>query len=510
MAATDDAFAHILGRAKMREKALRTAMDHVDEGRIPHITPGLMRKYEDDFYSQVFDADGNILDEATKYARQEVTLTQDLTGFAKGLNDVFGAHPLAKPFFLFARTGVNGLALTGKHTPGFNFLVKEFNDIARATPDNLGDVSKYGITNAVELANAKALQTGRLAIGSSLITMAAFTYMNGNLRGNGPVDRQKRQTWIDGGWRAREVKIGDVWVNYDAIEPFNLVLSTIADVGDYGQLMGDEWTEQWLLKTALVVGQGISSKSYLAGMQQFVDLLGGRPGQPERIVSSLINNQIPLSSLRNDLGKLITPHMRELGSGIDQSIRNRNLASEAIAGQPLPIKYDILNGKPIKDWDFMTRAFNMFSPVSFNMDDSPGRSLLFNSGYDLRTSTYYGPDGTNLTDEPALRSAYQQAIGNQNLELQLNRLARSPKIIASIEEMNRDIANGDRGSYETKDYYHNRVIRDMFRRARKIAWSQLRLKPDFQRVIQAQNNAKLLRLEKTRSTTNQSILNMYK
>ena len=126
----------------------------------PKITKKLMQAYEDDFYAQVFNSDGSLADEATQFARKEVTLTQELTGFAKGLNDVFTATPLAKPFFLFARTGVNGLALTGKYTPGFNFLVKEFNDIALATNANLDMVGKYGITNATELANAKALQTG--------------------------------------------------------------------------------------------------------------------------------------------------------------------------------------------------------------------------------------------------------------------------------------------------------------------------------------------------------------
>ena len=159
-----------------------------------------MQAYEDDFYGQVFDSNGNITDEATAFARKEVTLTQELTGFAKGLNDVFTATPLAKPFFLFARTGVNGLALTGKYTPGFNFLVKEFNDIALATADNLGDVGKYGITNPTELANAKALQTGRLAIGSGVVMLAINAWMRGDLNGNGPVDRQKRQMWLDGKW----------------------------------------------------------------------------------------------------------------------------------------------------------------------------------------------------------------------------------------------------------------------------------------------------------------------
>ena len=162
MAATDDAFAYILGRAKMREKAMRKVLELQEGGyKTPKITKDLMKAYEDDFYGQVFDTQGNIVDEATLFARREVTLTQDLTGFAKGLNDVFTSTPLARPFFLFARTGVNGLALTGKFTPGFNFLVKEFNEIALARPDKLDNVHKYGITTPEELTNAKALQTGR-------------------------------------------------------------------------------------------------------------------------------------------------------------------------------------------------------------------------------------------------------------------------------------------------------------------------------------------------------------
>ena len=118
------------------------------------------------------------------------------------------------------------------------------------------------------------------------------------------------------------------------------------------------------------------------------------------------------------MGKLFTPYMREIGSGIRQSIRNRNLITEIATSinphaDPLPIKYDLLTGKPIKDWDFMTRAYNAVSPISLNLDQSPGRNFLFDSGYDLRQSTYYAPDGTNLTDSPSIRSRFQQAIGIQ-------------------------------------------------------------------------------------------------
>ena len=516
MAATDEAFAYILGRAKMREKAMRSAMDAQNKGALTaysEVTPELVRIYEEDFYRDIFDGDGNIIDEAVKWARKEVTLTEELNpqGFAGGLNSVFQANPWAKPFFLFARTGVNGLKLTAKHTPGFNFLVKEFNDIAFASANNLDAVRKYGITNAAELANAKALQTGRLAMGTSLVSMASWSWMSGNITGNGPTDRQKRQAWMDAGYKPRHIKIGGLWVGYESIEPFNQIMTMIADIGDHSELMGSEWTEQQLLKTSLVLMQGITSKSYLAGMQQFVDLFGGRPGQAQRILANLANNQIPLAGLRNELGKIFTPYTRELGSGIDQAIRNRNLITENIAGQPLPIKYDMLNGRPIKDHDFMTRMFNAVSPISLNLDNTPGRRLLFDSGYDTRLSTYYAPDGTNLTDSPELRSMFQQAIGAQNLERQLDKLAENPKILASLETMHRDIRSGNRGEYEGADYFHNKKIDAIFQRARRTAWASIMQDPRIQSLQSEQREARKKRYRKTKETTNtQSILSIYK
>jgi len=488
---------------------MRRVLELQDNGyKTPKITKELMRAYEDDFYAQIFDANGNIIDEATKFARKEVTLTQELTGFAKGLNDVFSATPLAKPFFLFARTGVNGLALTGKYTPGFNFLVKEFNDIAFANSNDLASVAKYGITSVEELANARALQTGRLAIGSAIVFMAVQAWMRGDLNGNGPVDRQKRQLWLDGKWEPRTIKLGAVRVGYDSFEPFNLIMSTIADVGDASELMGEEWTENELGKIALVVAQAVTSKSYLAGIQSFVDLFAGRPGQAGRIVAGLGNNQVPLAGLRNELGRLFTPYMREINSGIIQSVRNRNLITENIASRALPIKYDMLNGRPLKDWDFLTRAFNAVSPVSLNLDQSEGRNFLFDSGYDLRTSTYYAPDSTNLTDHPYIRSEFQRALGSLNLELELNKLAKNKRILASMKQMYEDIRSGRRSDFDARDYYHNRVIDKLFKNAKRKAWNAIKDNPEINKEIEKQRLKKLQQVAKRSTSAN--ILNIYK
>ena len=375
-----------------------------------------------------------------------------------------------------------------------------------ARPDNLTEVAQYGITNAVELANAKALQTGRLAMGSGIVFMASQKFMSGELTGNGPTDRQKRQAWIDAGYIPRSIKINDAWISYDAFEPFNQVLTLIADAGDNSLLMGEEWTEDQFQKTALVIAQGLASKSYLAGMQQFVELFSGKPGQGERIAASLINNTVPLGSLRNDIGKLLTPYTRELASGIDQSLRNRNLITENIAGTPLPIKYDLLTGRPIKDHDFMTRAFNMFSPVNFNLDHGEGKRFFFESGYDARLITFFSPDGDDLTKYPEIRSDYQQAIGVQNLEAKLAKLSRSRKVQESLAQMYFDIRSGKRAEYEAKDYYHNIMMHKLIREAREIAWLSIKDRPNIEK-LRVQN---YLAGQRKPTTTTDTLISMYK
>ena len=73
--------------------------------------------------------------------------------------------------------------------------------IFNATPKmaDSGELVNIGITNAADLMQAKAIQKGRMAMGGAITTMAAMHFMDGNLTGNGPQDRQQRQMWIDAG-----------------------------------------------------------------------------------------------------------------------------------------------------------------------------------------------------------------------------------------------------------------------------------------------------------------------
>ena len=500
MASTDDAFALIIGRARAREKAFLAAAEQLPDGGMVNLDAKFFRQSEDYFNNEIFKPDGTLTDTAAEYSRKEATLTQDLTGFGKNLASAFDQAPWARPFFLFARTGINGLRLTAKHTPGFNFLVDEFNMIAKAKPgDNLSHLKQFGIETPQDLLNAKAIQNGRLAMGSAALSMASMAYLAGGLHGNGPTDRKKRQAWLDAGWKPRTIKLGNVWVNYDAFEPYNQILALVGDIGDHQDLMGEEWAEDRLLKLSMALASTATSKSYLAGMQSFVDLFSGQPGQQERIIASLMNNTVPLAGLRNEIGKVLTPYTRELGSDIGDSIRNRNLITENIATDPLPIKYDILTGKPIKDHDFVTRMFNAVSPVNFNLDYSEGRQLLFNSGYDMRSSTYSAPDGTDLSDSPKVRSMFQQAIGKQNLEAVFNKMAQEESIQVSIAEMEWHKKNG-MSDVEPKSFPHYKRIAREFDKAKKRAWASLQQDTDVQKLLIEERNQKLKNVKANQGT----------
>ena len=500
MASTDDAFGLIIGRARAREKAFLEATEQMGEGGFKNFDAAFFRDAEDKFNAKIFDNEGNLTDEAAAYTKREATLTQDLSGFAKNLENTFNDAPWARPFFLFARTGINGLTLTAKHTPGFNFLVKEFNDIAFTKPtQNLEHLAKYGINNPRDLLTAQTVQQGRLAMGTAALFMAGQSFLAGNLHGNGPTDRKKRQAWMDMGWKPRTVKIAGQWVSYDAFEPYNQILALVGDIGDHMDLMGEEWAEDRFMKLSMALASTVTSKSYLAGMQSFVDLFSGQPGQQSRIIASLMNNTVPLSGLRNEIGKVLTPYTRELGSDIGSSIRNRNLITENIAGEQLPIKYDILTGKPIKDHIFPVRMFNAISPVNFNLDYSRGREMLFNSGYDMRTSTYSAPDGTDLSDSPKIRSMFQKAIGDQNLLAKFDAMADDPTMQTSIAEMEWHKKNGMK-DVEPKSFPHYARIKKEFDRAKKRAWATIKNENDVQKLIREEREQTLKNRKANRGT----------
>ena len=522
LASTDETFKYIMAKARSKELAFTSVYDEVSNGKFTEITPEMLKAAEDMHYSRYIDEAGDLdisKDLFLQKKFKEVTLTEDLSGLAQRLEDVFSKTPWARPFFLFARTGVNGLRMNAKNTPLLGALIKESRDILMHSGDDFTELAmKYGIDNADDLARQKNLILGRQAMGISIVMMANQKYMEGGLTGSGPANRSQRKLWEESGkWQRNTIDIGGVRVGYETFEPYNTILSTIANIGDNMQVMGPEWAQDQFGRVAFAITASIPdvvNKSYMQGLTQLVDVFNPTSRNIGRIAGNILNNSVPLSSLRNEMSKLINPRMRELNKDLWDSIRNRNLALEHLAPgsgplEELPLKYDLLNGEPIRDWNFMERMWNATSPVSLSLKQGPGRTLLINSQYDQRMSVLQAPNnGPSLARESTVRSLFEKAIGEyrdeqgRSLEKILDQLAEQPAIIASVEEMHNDMRKGDWNMDPMKSYNHNKVIKYHFEKARKKAWAKVVREghPDVLRVIKEHKDQNIETFRKRQAT----------
>ena len=539
MDAGDRTFEELVRHRRVKEIAMRDALNAKEAGDITQITDDVLDAagdlYERKYYNEAGDLD--LRREAfTKNDFDEVTYRTELQGASKAFAEFINQVPLLKPYFRFIRSGINGLTLKTKGMPILAGLVDKERAIALAQPGDLSKVRKYGIETDWDLEKSKARQWSRQAMGYALVYMAVQKYLSGELSGNGPANQGMRNVWIDSGWERNMITFGDKRISIELFEPFDLLIKGVADVGDNLELMGPEWAEDKLraFAVATAFSEAATNQTYLSSVGDIADILRGEPGSGNRLVGTL-SNVVPFGGWRRWLGDSLTNAYREINSSIwseggflesgpAQTIRRNNLATEFLApltgNQPLPYKYNILNGKPFDNRNVLGRLFRATSMVNISPAPSPGQKLLWNSNYDLRASTWYspGPDRVSLKDNAELRSEFEKQMGltkinGKNLEQWLDYIAKNPRVIASVKEMNNDRRRGEIEYDPTKAYYHNRLIRKRFELTRSLAWSKVRKLPSAQRLLkekQAQDLKTNQKLYKTSTQELEPVLNMTK
>ena len=121
----------------------------------------------------------------------------------------------------------------------------------------------------------------------------------------------------------------------------------------------------------------------------------------------------------------------------------------------------------------------------------------------MRSSTYSTPTGISLANNPRVRSLFQRAIGQQNLEAKLNDIASRKDVQESITRMNWDRENGRRFIDPMKAYLHNDLIRNAFDDARRKAWAQIQNEPEVAKAVSTKQASDLAVIN-TRSGNYQS------
>ena len=168
-------------------------------------------------------------------------------------------------------------------------------------------------------------------------------------------------------------------------------LSLTIDVVDNFDSLSTGMQEDLYNKLAFVMGSAITNRSILSQLEPMYDVLQGNGAAATRWMSSFGNNLVPLGSLRNEIGKVMYPQLRQIRSELNENLRNRNAWLDAVdPSRALSAVVDPIDGNEIgKEDNWFLRVWNR-GPMKITSTPSKERQFLidieFNSSPVMRLS----------------------------------------------------------------------------------------------------------------------------
>jgi hypothetical protein len=298
-------------------------------------------------------------------------------------------------------------------------------------------MKEYGVAKA-DIPNQIAILKGREATGAMLVSLAAGAAITGNMTGMMPYDKETRDLWRANKIQPNSFKIGDTYISYGDIEPFNSILTSIANVLNYQYALGEDVRDNMLEKAMFMFTAVIVDKSMLAGVEDLAQVLSGSTSeiQLQRIAAKLVRSQVPYAGLSAQLGNLIDENER-ISRGFWETIVKRDLAFKT----SLPPKYDILEpGKEAVKFSAYTtnpilKLINSISPIAVtyagnNKVKKALRDISFNLPETLRT--WKGEELNSFE-----QSELQRYLAESDLYERLDKLISSQSWQNQLEEYKR-------------------------------------------------------------------------
>tara|TARA_R100001443_G_scaffold117415_1_gene142325 strand:+ start:3297 stop:7481 length:4185 start_codon:yes stop_codon:yes gene_type:complete len=411
MTAFDGFTRSVIGNVEARGRAfdlINTSGGKLD----PDMMDGIAKKA----YSEMFDDNGMITDKAVEYASREIAMNLD-DGMTRAVGELVEVAPVIKPFLMFPRTSSNMLRFAYTHHPAGLFINKlnQFSEPFERMPIEkvekllkLRNISYTPETMRAVYSNIRAEMKGRKAVGMLAVSAAVGLLMNNRLRGDGHYNKTVNQTRKELDWTPRTYQGFDGrWYSLDNLGPIGDWMIMTANVADNivdGTLDANSGTVL-LNKLGFILSASIVNKSFMAGLEPMGDVVAGNPSAAARWAASFGSGLAPLSGMRNDLSRLLTPQLKELEQEVLQLTANRNPGLK----DTLPDKYDWIDGGLVGvPNDALTRIWNTFSPWKVSEDISPEKQFLIDIEFDARP-TFASFDGVKLS--PKFQSAIAEFMG---------------------------------------------------------------------------------------------------
>ncbi len=463
-----DAFARtLIGRMEMRMRAARAA---IEEGIDSKNITAWAAKHEEKFRNEIFVRDKHkmyvVSDKAASLAGDEAAMTKALPEMMQ-IFEKMSNLPGGMFFFPFVRTGYNAIRLSFAHTE-LNRFTRQFDDVMNGR--NLAD---YGI-RPQDLPQAQALMRGRMAMGNTLAGLVGVMSLQGLVTGDLPYDKETRDQWRMRGIQPNSFKVGNMYISYQNMEPFNTIFSSVANISTHQHVLGEDRYDDMFQKAVWMGAAVFVDKSMLSGVADLSTILNAdtNVGAAQRAIARITRGVFPYQGLMAGLQEVMDANEKEAVSFLEQ-IRKRDILFRA----NIPNKYDIFSkdrsGTPYvapPDNPFL-RIFNAISPVAIvDAGDDPVKQAMVDINYNLpdAMTTY---KGERLTSKE--RSEMQKIMSmDTDLRANLERIVNSKdwqKMVEDYKERGFLKRNGD--GVEGQMFYA--MVHKEITRAKKRAIRQL-------------------------------------
>jgi hypothetical protein len=384
-------------------------------------------------YDEMFDSVGNLTDAAVKNATGEIALNLNDEASAwltRGINKL----PILKPFFMFPKTGVNGIKYAMSYTPiatlpGMNKYSKVLgagNDIDKIKEALMEHNIAYdAVPNGMAIFKGlEAEYRGRVAFGGLLATSLMGYALGGNIRGNGPVNEGERRKLRDNfKWQQKTINIAGKWVSYAGYEPLDTILTLVGDLAYYSRDIGSTLTESFRDKLMWTLSATFVNKGWVSGLEPVVAIANGDETAINRFLANEVRSAIPMSGALGVVSNAITSSQKDIYNDFIGYVKNK---VPGFSSQ-LPEQIDIYTGKPLNDIDNpVLRALNAVNPVKISEGTEPWRQWLIDSGWDGVQMIRKDSTG-NHEYTPQERETLYKYIGEQQIWKEFDRLSKNKK-----------------------------------------------------------------------------------
>jgi len=359
--------------------------------------------------AEMFDENGIITDKAVKKASGEMAFNLD-NAANDDLSALIRRMPILKPFLLFTKTPLNELKYTASYnpiSPVMGMFMKDVNVFKQSFDDmETEKVMELLTQRGVDVSDPLTVKgkynelradiLGRKAMGTILTGSAIALFMDDRLHGAGHYNRQVQKTRDRSNWKRNVVKgLDGKWHSFEGLGPITTYLSLVGTIGDNFDVLEPNDVGELLKKVAFVFGASFKDRTYMAGLEPFMDVTRGDVGAINRWASSFLSaSAIRGSSQMAEIARLMDPELKLINNELEAMIMNRLPGVKSL----LPAEYDWIDGGEVNTPDSIwARLRNTYTPWKESGEISPEKQFLIDIEYDATATLRTNGQGEKLS-----------------------------------------------------------------------------------------------------------------